>query len=244
MLGAMDPVDRKTAATRFRRHIERSNALHAEYLRDASLYDAYDRFASWQLEYLLPYFADLHAVEGYGDAIDFIMSDLAGVGISHRDRDLERAASIINVTLPVQALNTLASAAELNARVLEINLAICRKLMAGGRLPGHITERAYFVACRDASSYQECVDMVMLLTNLGDTLKALVKVPLIGVTLRAMKGPAHATGFGALQEFLETGFRTFREIPDIDHFLEQIRLRMQDVFARIYNSALEQADTS
>ena len=63
---------------------------------------------------------------------------------------------------------------------------------------------------------------------------------MIGITLRAMRAPAHAAGFGALHEFLEKGYRTFREIPDIDHFLGEIEIRMIGVFRRIYTAPLDQ----
>ncbi|MDH4073117.1 MAG: hypothetical protein OEV41_08440 [Gammaproteobacteria bacterium] len=234
----MSRARKKQSADRFRRQISRSNELHAEYLADPDFYEAYDRYTDWQLSYLLTWFRDLHEIEGYGEAIDFIMSDLAGVGVAGRDRDLERVAPVITATLTERALDTVASAAELNTRVLEINLAICRNLMADGRLPARIAEHDYRVACRRSSSYDECVGLTHLVADLGETLKALVGVPMIGVTLRAMHRPAHAAGFGALQDFLETGYHTFRQIPDIDHFLEQIRLRMTDVFAHIYLSPI------
>ena len=98
-----------------------------------------------------------------------------------------------------------------------------------------ITKKAYMMACRSASSYEECMDLVYLAGKLGETLKTLVHVPLIGGLLRTMRGPAHATGFGALQEFLETGFATFRRIPDIDRFLEQLVARLDEIFERIYH---------
>ena len=236
----MSLSDRKAAATRFRQYIRRSNELHAEYLEDAHLLKNYERFANWQLEYLLPFFSDLYVRKGYAEAIDFTMSDLAGIGISSRDRDLERAAPAITSMLPGRALSTIAAAAEMNARVLEINIAICRCLLTGNALPGKITELEYCGACRKASSLTECVELVHLITGLGRTLKSLVGVPMIGMTLRAMRAPAHAAGFGALQEFLEKGYFTFRQIPDIDHFLNEIEIRMVEVFERIYTAPLDQ----
>jgi hypothetical protein len=96
------------------------------------------------------------------------------------------------------------------------------------------------VACRDASSLDECVSLVHKITELGRTLESLIEMPMIGMTLRAMRAPAHAAGFGALQEFLETGFFTFREIPDVDHFLSEIEVRMIEIFERIYTAPLEE----
>jgi len=230
--------DRKSAAARFRRAIARSNELHSEYLGDRDFFDAYDHFTRWQLDYMLPFFSDLLEPEGYAEAVDFIVSDLAGVGVSERDRDIERATPVIVRSLPAHPLETAAAAVELNARALEINLGICRGLLADGDLPPAIAERDYFIACRKVSSYDECVDLVHLAADLGETLKRLVRVPLIGGLLRTMRAPAHAAGFGALQEFLETGYVTFRRISDIDHFLELFRMRMSQVFERIYDSPI------
>jgi len=236
----MSQPERKLAAKRFRQFIRRSNELHLEYLDDADLCRSYERFANWQLEYLLPFFSDLYAQDGYSEAIDFTMSDLAGIGIADRDHDLARAAPAITTLLPLGALATIAAAAEMNARVLEINIAICRCLMVGNALPAEITEYEYCVACREASSLQKCVELVQLITGLGHTLGSLVDIPVIGITLRAMRVPAHAAGFGALQGFLEKGYRTFKQIPDIDHFLSEIETRMTEIFEKIYTASLEQ----
>lgn len=231
--------NRKALAAEFRRHIRRSNKLHFEYLSDEVLLKNYDRFTKWQLEYLLPFFSDLYARDGYEQAIDFTMSDLAGVGISSRDRDLERAAPAITRLLPLRALETIAVAAEMNARILEVNTGIFRQLLVGNELPDPITEIEYCTACREASSLQECVELVHLVTGLGGTLESLVEIPMIGITLRAMRLPAHAAGFAALQAFLESGYRTFRQIPDIAHFLSEIETRMTEVFKKIYTAPLD-----
>ena len=235
----MSQTNRKAEATRFRRNIRRSNKLHIEYLDDELLLKNYERFTNWQLEYLLTFFSDLYARDGYAEALDFVMSDLAGIGISSRDRDLERAAPAITTMLPLRALTTIAAAAEMNARILEVNIGICRHLLVGNDLPDPITEIEYCVACRKASSLDECVELVHLVTGLGRTLESLVGIPMIGITLRAMRVPAHAAGFDALQAFLENGYLTFRQIPDIEHFLGEIEIRMIEVFEKIYTSPLE-----
>ncbi len=236
----MSRSSRKAAATRFRRNIRRSNELHAEYLEDEHLLKNYDGFTNWQLEYLLPFFSDLHVREGYAEAIDFVIGDLAGISISGRDRDLERAAPAITTMLPFRPLETIATAAEMNARILEVNIRICRQLQIGNDLPKPITETDYCIACRKASSFEECVEIVHLVSGLGRTLKTLVKIPMIGITLKAMRVPAYAAGFGALQEFLESGYLTFRQIPDIEHFLGEIEQRAIKIFERIYAAPIEQ----
>ncbi len=222
--------------------MQRSNQLHGSYLDEPALLEQYDRFTEWQMAYLLTFFADLHERPGYGEAIDYTVSDLAGVGISDRDRDLERAAPAITRLLPRKALETIAIAAELNARVLELNLGIFGRLRGDGALPAEVSERAYCIACREASTLDECIELVHLATELGGTLKTLVKMPLLGALLRTMRAPAHAAGFGALQQFLQDGYTKFREIPDIDHFLQEIDTRMTAVFEAIYTGDLHELD--
>ena len=236
--------NRKAAAAKFRHAIARSNELHQEYLDDPTLLASYDRFTRWQLDYMLPFFSDLLGPKGYAEAVDFVVSDLCGVGISGRDRDIERAAPIIVRSLPGHPLETAAAAVELNAGALEINLGIWRGLVADGDLPEIISEADYLAACRATSSYDECMGLVVLAVELGDTLKRLVRIPLIGGLLRTMRAPAHAAGYGALQEFLETGFIRFRQISDIDRFLELLHRRMEQIFDHIYHAPSEALDNS
>lgn len=233
---------RQAAAANFRHYMRRSNEMHRTYLDEPGIPQQYDRFTEWQMAYLLTFFDDLHERPGYGEAIDFTMSDLAGVRISGRDHDLERAAPAITRMLPTRALRTIAAAAKLNARVLEVNLGIFRRLQVNDKLPSRISKRAYCVACRKASTLDECLGLVHLAVSLGGTLKTLIKVPLLGGMLRTMRGPAHAAGFGVLQEFLESGYTNFKAIPDIDHFLGEIDTRMTEVFETIYTKPLDEVD--
>ncbi len=240
----MAPSKRKAAAERFRARIHRSNELHASYLDDEALLAAYDRFTRWQLAYLLRSFDDMYRADGYREALDFVMNDLAGVGIAGRDWDLERVAPVITTMLPTGALQALASATRMNVQVLELNLAVTKALMADGNLPAEITERAYWSAFRQSTSYDECQELMKHTMELGTRLKSLVGHALLGGLLRAMRGPAHAAGFGVLQDFLELGFTTFRNIPDIDFFLTELDRRMTGLFDRILNAPLRDANSA
>ena len=64
------------------------------------------------------------------------------------------------------------------------------------------------------------------------------------MTLRAMHRPAHAAGFGAMQDFLEKGYSTFHAIKDIDYFLDRFAVRLSEVFTRICNKPLDTLDAT
>ena len=227
-----------SAANKLRNYTERSNALHQEYLDDKAYFAKYERFVAWQLDYMLPFYEDLRASDGYAAAVDFVVSDLTGINISERDRDIARVSPIMSRMLPKKALQSMASAMELNARVLEINLSICRVLFENRPVEAAITESDYRTACRQASSLGECLELVQLIEDIGRSLDHIIRIPMIGVTLKTMRIPSRLTGFAALQAFLENGYVTFVALEDVDQFLHDITLRMTEVFTEIFTAEL------
>lgn len=229
-----------SAVSELREYTEQSNALHRAYLGDAGLLQRYEHFVAWQLDYLLPFYEDLRSSPNYAAAVDFVVSDLTGIGISRRDHDIARVAPVMSRMLPDKALSTMASAMRLNARVLAINLAICRELYADRDVDSGISEAVYCIACRTATQLEDCLELVHLTAEIGHSLERVIHVPMIGITLKAMRAPARIAGFGALQSFLEKGYRTFVALDDVDQFLEDITLRMTEVFTRIFSRPIAQ----
>jgi hypothetical protein len=227
-----------SAAKKLRKYAERSNAIHQTYLGDQDLLNNYERFVTWQLDYMLPFYEELRASDDYAAAVDFVVSDLTGMGVSQRDHDIARIVPIMSKMLPEKALQVMASAMELNARVLDINLSICRDLFENKAFDTAISESDYRAACRKASSLDECLELVHLIEDVGRSLDHVIRIPMIGVTLRAMRAPARLAGFGALQVFLEKGYTTFIALEDVDQFLDDMTLRMTEVFTKIFAEPL------
>lgn len=220
------------------RHTQRSNELHFQYARDSRLREIYQAFIDWQLDYLLQYFEDMQARPDQAAAVAFIISDLAGVEISQRDQEFAKVVPMMVRLLPKNVLASAAAAMRLNASVLENNLAICQSIDAAHLLSGKVREREYAEACRCVTSYEECMELVGLTVELGHELQHAIEIPMIGVTLKAMRGPARLAGIGALQSFLETGFRTFAALENVDQFLSEIEQRMERIFRRIYRGPI------
>ena len=225
-----------SAADELREYTDQANSIHQQYLGDPALFEQYQGFIAWQLDYMLPMYADLRVSPDYAAAVDFVVSDLTGIDISQRDQDLARVVPTMTKLLPEKILAAVANAMRLNARVLQINLAICRelyrKLPAGSR----ITEDAYRAACQRATTLEECLELVDVIHELGLSLERIVQIPMIGFTLRTMRGPARLAGFGALQDFLERGFRTFRALDDVEQFLDDVVARMSQVFTGLFKT--------
>ena len=223
-----------SAAPKLREYTDLSNAIHREYLGDPELLQQYEHFVRWQLDYMLPFYEDLGATADRAAAVEFFVSELTGINISERDREFAKVVPLMSRMLPGKALHAVTTAMQLNARVLGINLAICRELYQEVAIDTAITEASYCSACRRASRLEECLDLVHLTATIGRDLNQLIRIPMIGLTLKAMRVPARLAGFGALQKFLETGYRTFNDLQDVDTFLDDMTARMTEVFTRIF----------
>jgi len=234
----------KRYAERLRLFTEQSNAVHEQYLADPKLLQNYLCFLDWQVDYILPYYSAFQDEPETAAAVEFVISDLIGTGVSARDADLARIIPVMVRLLPAKALHTFASAMELNARALTINLNACRQLSGKVDVMSGISERGYCDAFRQSTSLDECLELIELTISLGHNLKRLVRSPLLGATLRAMHHPAHAAGFGAMQDFLEKGYSTFDAIDEVDYFLERFTTTMNENFTRTCEAPLKDMDAS
>jgi len=228
-----------SAATELREFTARSNAIHDEYLGDPALLERYSRFVAWQTNYMLPLYENLRVSESYSNAVDFVVSDLTGINVSRRDQDIARVVPIMSRMLPDAALQTMAAAMRLNARVLEVNLSICRAIYKERLVDEDFSEAEYCLASRQAFELDECLELVQLTEDIGRSLDHVIRIPMIGPMLRAMRMPARLWGFAAMQEFLEKGYETFSALEDVDQFLADIKLRMTEVFTEIFTRPLE-----
>lgn len=240
------PVDlvlgKLSAATELYEYTERSNAIHAAYLSDQALHEKYTYFVTWQNDYMLQFYEDLRTSESYSRAVDLVVTDLTGIGVSARDQDIARIVPIMSKLLPERALRTVAAAMRLNARVLEINLSICRALYELNPGSEEFSEADYCVAARQAAQLDDCLELVDLTIEVGRSLDRVIRIPMIGSLLKAMRMPARLWGFAAMQEFLENGYAAFDALEDVGSFLDVMGNRMTEILTRVYTEAIEHLD--
>lgn len=231
-----------SAATELYEYTERSIAIHDAYLGDQALHEKYLYFVTWQNDYMLQFYEDLRISESYSRAVDFVVSDLTGIGVSARDQDIARIVPIMTRVLPEKALYTVAAAMRLNARVLEINLSICRALYRLKTGDDAFSEADYCVASRQAVRLDDCLELVDLTTEVGRSLDHVIRIPMIGSLLKAMRMPARFWGFAASQEFLENGYDAFDALEDVERFLDLMGNRMIEILTRVFTEVIENLD--
>ena len=195
---------------------------------------AFEQLQRWQQKRLARTFDDLIQQDAYRPAVNFFLTELYG-GLDFRERDLEmsKVMPVMRRFLPDKVLYIMSEAFELQAVSLEFDME-----MAGymDRLdnPNLDMDRycEVYRACSDKPGRER---QVLLIRKLGYDLDRLVNKPLVNTLVRLLRGPAHAAGFGKLQEFLESGLGSFRALKDVQFFNEAIYQRewnsMQNLFA-------------
>jgi len=175
-------------------------------------------------------YADLSTQTRYQAAVKFFLDELySDADTSARDADLERVLPMLINFAPVPALQTVRDALAFEA--------LCERLDAEvGRALGNsrVTANTYgeaFRACGQSSLRRRQIQYV---GRIGASLDTLTRWPMVGTTLRMMRGPASSAGLSVLQQFLERGFTAFRHMRGADDFLATIVQRETLIVERLY----------
>jgi len=212
------------------RLLERNAALRDVFAADARSLARLAELQQWQSQRLLRSHADLHASPRYRSAVEFFFNELYSGGDPRaRDRDLQRVHHVMERLLPTQALRALMLAIELEILSQELDADVVRGLPAGP-----ITVESYAEGYRRAGRRPDRARQIELLGTIGEYLDHVVRKPIIRALVRLARGPAHAAGFGTLQEFLERGLDAFEAMHGADEFLATVRDREVRAMERVF----------
>jgi hypothetical protein len=215
------------------RLLQRNADLRDVFATDPAAAARLAELQKWQSSRLLQSHADLRANPRYRQAVEFFFNELYNGGDPRgRDRDVMRVQRVMEKLLPREALAALCLAIELEVLSQELDADVVRGLPAGP-----ISAETYAEGYRRAGRRADRERQIELLGIIGSYLDRVVRKPVIRGLVRFARGPAHAAGFGALQEFLERGLDAFETMHGADEFLAIIRDRelrtMERVFARV-----------
>lgn len=218
-----------------------SNLVNVRKLRSASVLGGKEaalrtRLRGWQAARFERTYADLMASDRYRPAAEFFLSDLYGPkDFSERDEELERFLPAITKILPASAVHTLAVGVELDLLSESLDVSMVQALLAAGQsADADISEAAYIKAYRSCDDRRRRETQIELLLQIGDAIDRVTRKPLLRAAIALIKGPAHASGMGALHDFLDRGFFAFRHMQGAAEFLAIIRERETLILARMF----------
>lgn len=211
--------------------IERNVRLRDTFANQPEQRKRLRELQAWQSARLERTHADLLANRRYREAAEFFLEELyATENAKARDRDLVRTQRIMERMLPRDALHALTLAVELEILSQELDCEMVRALH-----PGPITDESYATAYRAVGRREDRERQVELTRECGRYLDRLVSLPMIHALVRLTRGPAHAAGFGAMQEFLERGLDAFQNMGRTNDFVATVTRRETEVMQRIFD---------
>jgi len=188
---------------------------------------------AWQAARLASTYGDLLHDPECVDAMKFFLTDLYGPEEhTRRDQDLARAWSVLSRTLPRATLGLLERAIQLQTLTAQLDEAMVQQLAAGP-----VTQESYAAAYRAVGRPEARRRQIDLVLTIATDLDRIVRHAWLAFALRAAHVPAHAAGFGALQDFLERGFAAFRRMKDAGRMLNAIRERETRLSAALFEGA-------
>ena len=189
----------------------------------------------WQASRLRDTYDDLLHSQEYGRACQFFLTDIYGVrDFSQRDTDAENAYNSMRKYLPDRLLTTLGKAIELNALTQQLDAQLLAVLVDQLGMEDGLTAVSYAEAYRICDNYDARAYQIDLLMELGDGLDKLIRIPMIGMILRAARRPANRAGWGELQDFLERGFAAFKQMGQAKPFLKIVEERERAILDNIF----------
>lgn len=219
--------------------MERYHAARRRSASDPGLAARMAALAAFQAQRLAATYADLRRTPRHRAAVDFFLNDLYGPqDLTARDDQIIKALGKLQRFLPAAALGALAHAFELHVLTIELDTA------TAARLPGRALPEAaaYAAAYRAAGRSDDRRRQIDLVGEIGGLLDSIAHRPEVGLAVRLARGPAHAAGYGLLQDFLERGYEAFRRMKGAEDFLEAITSResrlMGDILAGAVPAAL------
>lgn len=206
---------------------------------ESGLHEQVERLEAWQKQRLLVTYADLSAEPRYRRATAFFVDELyAPADLSQRDQDLERMYPFMVRMLPDKVLQVVASALELQGLTLELDLNVARVLHEKDIDPGPMTMEEYGMAYRALDNRAVREHQLELIMTVGTGLQRYVHNPMIYASLKMARPLAVMTGLEQLQQFLENGFTSFRDMEEADDFLGTIASREHAVLDALMNDEL------
>lgn len=177
-------------------------------------------------------YADLLQSPRYGPASRFFLEELYGPNdFTRRDAQFARVVPALVRLFPRAIVETVASLAELHALSEALDTAMGMQLTQAA-----VGKVDYLRAWQATGRSEDRQAQIVVTIDVAAQLDRLTRRALLRNSLRLMRGPARAAGLTDLQNFLETGFDTFREMNGAHEFIATVQLREQVLSSSLFGA--------
>jgi hypothetical protein len=212
------------------RHLHGINTMQ-KIAEEAELMTTIKAVQSWQCKRLLVSHQHMYQQKRFKPAVEFFINELFGPNdFSQRDKDIARIIPKMSTFLPQKALQSLACALHLNTLSFELDFELAKRLV--DTTINRDTYAKAYISCNNFASRQQQIDYIR---NLGNDLADVVKIKGISSLLFISRKPAKMAGVLALHEFLEKGFKSFKNMGNVEDFITPLVNKEREIMQQIAN---------
>lgn len=176
----------------------------------------------------------LHSAR-YGAASRFFLDELYGPSdFTRRDAQFARVVPALVKLFPSEIVATVATLAELHA----LSEALDTRMGEHVDAPT-LTGTVYLDAWQRTGQAEARERQIALTVDVAARLDRFTRRPLLRNSLRLMRGPARAAGLAELQQFLETGFDTFRAMHGAQDFIAMVLAREHALASALFSTPMD-----
>lgn len=213
------------------RHLHGVRTLQ-EVAEKAGLIPTIRTVQAWQCKRLLVSHQGMYQQKRFRPAVEFFINELYGPNdFSQRDQDIARIVPKMSKFLPEKALCSLASALHLNTLSFELDFDLAKQLV-----DTEINRDSYakaYINCDNLANRQQQIDYIR---TLGNDLADVVKMKGIASLLFISRKPAKMAGVLALHEFLEKGFKSFKNLGNVEDFIIPVVNKESEIMQQLANA--------
>ena len=213
------------------RHLHGVRTLQ-EVAEKAGLIPTIRTVQAWQCKRLLVSHQGMYQQKRFRPAVEFFINELYGPNdFSQRDQDIARIVPKMSKFLPEKALCSLASALHLNTLSFELDFDLAKELV-----DTEINRDSYakaYINCDNLANRQQQIDYIR---TLGNDLADVVKMKGIASLLFISRKPAKMAGVLALHEFLEKGFKSFKNLGNVEDFIIPVVNKESEIMQQLANA--------
>lgn len=206
--------------------------FHLEKVNSVKPTQSYYDLQNWQAKRLMATHDSLYQEARFRPAMEFFTNDLyCSKTFIDRNRQLLRALPMMSRVLPDSVLFIVAEAAELHSLTLEMDALLIHHLPTQTEI-SLLTLPEWVNAYQQSNNQQDRNRQIELIESLGQSLKGIVKKPMIRALLNWATVPAKVAGFEEIHSFICKGFYAFSELENPDDFLIPVVEKERELSSR------------
>jgi hypothetical protein len=176
-------------------------------------------------------YPDLLADKRHAGAARFFLDELYGPSdFSQRDAQFVRIVPALVRLFPHDIVGTVAALAAVHALSEQLDTAMAQQF--DSTVWDAASYQRAWQAVGDRGARERQIELIL---GVGRSLDVYTRSPMLRHTLRLMRAPAKAAGLSALQQFLESGFDTFRAMRGAEDFLRTVSEREHAMAAALFD---------